>query len=842
MRETIETLDMNFTNQAGGHTATVGTVANAKNIDGTDGLGTVIGNLGEFNEFSNTKIAEKMKNFICVSITNSSDANRDTVTRNYVDRSTLLLESHLVLLRGENAPPEGGSTYDGPVPYFTEVAGSPLKSFKKSGPKKVGHVIYAGSIYNVESAQRFDGVKIKLIYQNKKLVENLCLNSDFASPAYKGSPDLSQYNLSFGYTIADFRTMLEIVGLKVTGLPSDSDILLTESGNLSSVATAIASKLGLFWYVNPENGSINFMNTAVAASIKLDDFSKTADQDVTTSSFTRSLRKNLVVNTYTGSAEKKPDEEEKSFTTEDRPRPVFFKRVMWDRSAAFQKIMTGTELGCFYALYQQNEKTKIKDTFIFFLLFLNRKGLVRKILGLNRDINITNMYPYRFTSLQLRDFYKRDGVDYGTKDNPNKNRGYLLPKATAEAEKSGFRKSNIVDGKNKKLDRFDEKFQYIRLNSVRLDSPFEKKDPDEEDQVDIPNGEIGIKPKRPTDTVLDRFLKAYFSIAGGIYITNSYSKYKAERMDFQNTADLAISGPFKKDETVAEIDELSDLADLMNSINIDPEKTDIETLAKLTRGESVIGNDFYFLGMRPLKQLERVQEDKPINFEDMELVTEFAEFDASPSLKGKEFLGGTEKFMQNSFAKFFQKALIQSRTLFKNAIDFQSKIKCTYLRGKTRVNPIGEEDEEQEDNDVSGSSDDDQALADLFDRYDLKYYCVESPSYDLMNKISHSSSSGSTTDMKLLKAVRGSMAQDSGEQMSSSRTLYGLHLPTFRPTMNSVSVSVTSAGITTSIKESTIKLIPPDQTVLIDRANNALRPDSPISTQISASQKNFMGL
>ena len=63
MRETIETLDMNFTNQAGGHTATVGTVANAKNIDGTDGLGTVIGNLGELNEFSNTKIAEKNEKF-----------------------------------------------------------------------------------------------------------------------------------------------------------------------------------------------------------------------------------------------------------------------------------------------------------------------------------------------------------------------------------------------------------------------------------------------------------------------------------------------------------------------------------------------------------------------------------------------------------------------------------------------------------------------------------------------------------------------------------------------------------------------------------------------------------
>ena len=842
MRETIETLDMNFTNQAGGHSASVGTVTNAKSIDGTDGLGTVIGDLGEFNEFSNEIIAEKMKNFICVSMTNSSDPNRDTIQRNYIDKTTLTLESYLVLVRGQNAPPEGGSSFEGPVPYFTEVAGSPLKPFQKKPPKREGSVIYAGSIYNAESAQRFDGVKMRLIYQGGQLKDKFSLNSDFASATYKGSPDLSQYNLSFGYTISDFKTMLSMVGIRVVGLSGNSDILLTESGTLSAVATSIASKLGFFWYVNPDDGSLRFVNTAAASQIKLRDFSKSSNTNIISSSFTKSLRLDKVVNTYTGSAEKKPDEEEKTATTEDRPRPVFFKRLMWDRNESFRKIMTGIELGCFYALYSQNEKNKIKDTFIFYLLYLNRKELVKKILGLKRNINITNMYPYRFTSLQLRDFYKRDGVNYGTKDNPNFERGYLLPLETAKAEKSGFRKSNIVDGKNKKLDRFDEKFQYIRLNSVRLDSPFEKKDPDEEDQVDIPNGEIGIKPKRPTDTVLDRFLKAYFAVAGGIYITNSYSKYKAERMDFQNTADLAISGPFKKDETVAEIDELSDLADLMNSINIDPEKTDIETLAKLTRGESVIGNDFYFLGMRPLKQLERVQQDKPINFEDLELVTEFAEFDASPSLKGKEFLGGTENFMKNSIEKFFQKALIQSRTLFKNAIDFQSKIKCTYLRGKTRVNPVGEDDEEQEDNAVASSPAEDQQASDLFDRYDLKFYSVESPPHNILNKISHSSASGTTTEMKQLQKVRGNMPKDSGQQMSSSRTLYGLHLPKFTPTMNAVSVSVTSQGITTSIKESTIKLVPPEQTVLTDRANNTLRPDKGIATQISASQKNFMGL
>ena len=45
MKESINSLEMNFSNQAGGHTATVGTILNAKNIDGTEGLGTVIGGI-----------------------------------------------------------------------------------------------------------------------------------------------------------------------------------------------------------------------------------------------------------------------------------------------------------------------------------------------------------------------------------------------------------------------------------------------------------------------------------------------------------------------------------------------------------------------------------------------------------------------------------------------------------------------------------------------------------------------------------------------------------------------------------------------------------------------------
>ena len=55
-KETITKVDLNFTNSGGGHTATVSTVLSARNLDGTEGLGTVIGPLGDVNNFSNDRV------------------------------------------------------------------------------------------------------------------------------------------------------------------------------------------------------------------------------------------------------------------------------------------------------------------------------------------------------------------------------------------------------------------------------------------------------------------------------------------------------------------------------------------------------------------------------------------------------------------------------------------------------------------------------------------------------------------------------------------------------------------------------------------------------------------
>ena len=77
---------------------------------------------------------------------------------------------------------------------------------------------------------------------------------------------------------------------------------------------------------------------------------------------------------------------------------------------------------------------------------------------------------------------------------------------------------------------------------------------------------------------------------------------------------------------------------------------------------------------------------------------------------------------------------------------------------------------------------------------------------------------------------------------SSSRTIYGLNIPEYTPTLNGISISVGANGVTTTINESTIELIPPDQTLLLNRAHEAILAKDGLRGSLSAKQLNFLGL
>ena len=275
--ETITSVDINFSNGAGGHSANVSSNLDVKNSDGSPSLGVVNGEIGSKNYFSQDEINNIMSRFICTSVNKSKSPIGTTVSRRYVDITSLTLKSYLVMVRGLNAPPDNKDSFEGMFPFFSETKGSPLESFPSVKFREMDgkRVLIVGKIYNYESASVLSGLKVSLVYQNKELIDNLSLNRDTVTKAYKDSPNLLNYGLKFGYTLNEYLEMLDYVGVKHKGLEdveNGDTILFQNSGTLSEITSAIASYFGYYYFIDPNTGDLNFIDSRVASDIEITDY------------------------------------------------------------------------------------------------------------------------------------------------------------------------------------------------------------------------------------------------------------------------------------------------------------------------------------------------------------------------------------------------------------------------------------------------------------------------------------------------------------------------------------------------------------------------------------------
>jgi hypothetical protein len=838
MRESITKLDLNFTNAGGGHSASVTSIVDAKNIDSSKGLGIVIGNLGEINSFSNDELQSLMNNYVCTEITTNADPTKKTISRKYIDKVSLILDSFIVLVRGVNCPPDNTLNFNGPFAPFAEVINAPrikgLEPFPSVGPERSGSIIKAGKIYNFETAAKFDGTKISLYYNNRTVKDELCLNLGSVTQKYKSDPDLSQYNFRGGYTLKEFGDIVRLAGIPIVGLPqtqATNGIIFEATGTLGSVISTVASYLGYYWYIDPSTYSIRFINSQQAASLELRDYTNSSSKNIISASFTKSQRSNLIVNTYVGTTEKPQDNSNRSNENDDRPKPVFFKRIPFRKTDVFKDMLGYPEMGIFFGMFNQNENTDVFDKFTYILMHGNKKpkdGEAPTKQRLGRILDFGKLYDYSPFNTEAWHWNGKDGKPsiYGgetkakkvNKDNPTE-----LPK----------------------LDRIDDKFVYKLLKY--------KPTNDEGKQT----GTAKIMP-RPSSSPLYEYLNTYFPLAGGVYITNAYSDYKTARMSFQNTGNMTVLGPFSGDKKVREINDLSMLNDWLQLLTKSKEDKDnpnpqtevtVMDLAEATNGDAKIARSkekaHFFIGIRNIPSLEKKnagedgdEEDQPLNYAPLQENLEF--FEPSNS-KRQFFIGGATEDVGEVFESVYDLAE-KSYKRYQLAIEGKKSIKLKYIRSKTRVNDKDEDGEEAEDDAVAESSDSQQQLNELFDKVEFKSYKVDSPAYNRTNKLTLSSASGSTIEMEKLKQIKGSLVNPNIRPASSSRTLYGLHIPRFTPTINSLSISVGSGGITTTIGESTLSLIPPDQTFSIDSFGNANASKGNIPSTFNASQKNFFKL
>ncbi len=327
-------------------------------------------------------------------------------------------------------------------------------------------------------------------------------------------------------------------------------------------------------------------------------------------------------------------------------------------------------------------------------------------------------------------------------------------------------------------------------------------------------------------------------------------------MSFQNTGNITVLGPFRGDKKVREIDDLSMLNDwiqLLTKAKADKDNAQsdvtIMNLAETTNGDAKVARSkdkaHFFIGIRNIPALEKKnagedgdEEDEPLDYAPLQ---EYLEFHEPTNRKRQLFIGGSKFTNKEIFDHVYDLAK-QSYDKYSDSIVGKKSIKLKYIRSKTRVNDKDEDGEEAEDDAVAESSDAQQQLNELFDKVEFKSYKVDSPPYDRTNRLTLSSASGSTIEMDKLKQIKGSLVNPNIRPSSSSRTLYGLHIPTFTPTINNLSISVGSGGITTTIGESTLSLIPPDQTFSIDSFGNTNSRKGNIPSTFSAAQRNFFKL
>ena len=940
----ITAINLNFSNGQGGHTASVTEVVGAQDPEQVESLGEVVGDLGKRSSFSHDQVDELMKNFILEGTTTSVDPVKTTKTKQYIDETSAKLNNYVVLVRGINAPPRGGPPFEGNLPYFGEVRGSFAPSMGYSGPVKKDYTIIMGNIYNFNTRAQKNGTKISLVYQSKKLVTNLSQNVGVVAAGFLEEPNLGEFSLKYGYTVAEYLQALTEaeVDHEFPAIAGAEDMLFETSGSLASVTSSIAGTFGLYFYIDPTDGILKFINSKEASKLTIEDPTDGSDPDVINASFNQKAIPEAIVNSYAGTGEKP---EPHNPTNNDDPLlfATFFKRVFVEEFDAFKDMnMSWATIGSFFSLFNQDQSPDIFNKFTLICMVLAERGLARGgRVPIKRDgggyradekieqpnppivkrpaVGVNPAEDFDISVFDLMGNVERDDklnltaiehplylpIPANTEtwlwgpipeDKTAQNTTAIWPSRAKDealardiqqieaqqADKSHeFRRTKQVDAKSTNEGEVESAADYFNVNYIKTDTQLAWEARGGKAKFDAmgrlnPTGDKEdaklMAMPMPSESNLYEFLKCFFQIGGGVYVSNGYSRNKSFTMGFENSNNITISGPFSGNKRLRDIEDIEPLNNFFRTMGVNENgRATVRDLAELTNGEAKTVGGFFFIAIRQLAIFEKENDPANVNvFNDKAnynpLATHIEWYHKEGDDEGSgHYLGGA--LIENElFLKYILKNLVKMSI---DAFDVARQVhgqngdkrhlKVYYQRTTMPIEEEDDEDRLDEDDAVAGGGAEGEEV-DLHDKYDSRFYDIVSPEEDPDNPIymkpALSAASGTTLEMKALKNARG---DDAGAAVytlnTSSKTIYGLAIPKaleknrmeeegelyFKPTMTSISISVGNGGIQTTIGESTLKLLPPDQQFIIGQGIESMVSNI-ISSRYGARQKNYLGL
>lgn len=843
--ETIVSLDVNFSNGGGSHSATIKTVLKAKDLSNDEELGSLIGSSSKRTTFSNEKIQALMNNFIEVEKTIFQDGTKKSINRKYQDVTSLKLKSHCFLVRGRDCHPNDKGSTSGSrgsraamrtatggvqwnkspssnpsygfsssntsgageyatIPYFSQLPNSPVtdseQKYPYRSPKLFGSSIIIGNIYNEESSVNTEGKKTSLTYLQQDLKEELSYNVEGVSDFYKKNPDLANYDLKYGYTLSEAKTGFAQAGISIFGLPESSTdkVLFDQSGTLDSVLSSIASKYGYYWYVDPFTmGSVYFVSSEASSQLSVINplsQSGTTQSKYLNASFSENFIKPKIVNAFSSSIEK--NEQTFEFSQGER-----------------------------YSRFHQLDLKKFLSTFgISPSLFKSFYGL---FVSGKFDADTFDTIAIAAQSIT------KDKIDWS--------------KTNGEEEDSWWEDSDTVSD-----------VDFVDFNKVVSGNELRKKVLAENDHpFNLKTGKFieistlaGTTIVRPsTLPIFSALQRMYSLLTNNIYFSDKFSNWKAKRMNW-GSSPMSISGPFALESTgeepavkIKDVDALQSF----NALLVQRSEKDVSLKYAFDKTEAKGIGTHCFIGT--VARNERQVGNKNAKDFDYDLFNELNYIIYTASDNKKTYVGISDK-IRNSIVSLMS----SSGKLANGVMDVKNKsnphtLKAFYTRSKQPTNQKeGEgsrEEEEERSSTQSGLNAIQQRLDEIAERFDIRYYSLNNngASGSPLSPITLDIKNGSISDILALEGSSFPSRMSKAPSLkSSSRTIVGLSLPNvFKVTISSISIQLGESGVTTTIAESTQKLIPPNEQIIIDSNGMSLSSNrNPLA--LSASQKNFLGL
>lgn len=578
----IATLNYNYQPNASPSTATITVISENNKFIEPELL----------SDFTIPNLGIRMK---IVEVQYNDDSNYKTLQIELQDTMSYFLDKEILFVRGIHSSGVAGDITNGNwinypsanLPILAQINRNRLYSqVVSTGINKIRGGVLIGRLRSTLTfetgeedrlgriAEFASGKPQTAIYENGKLIYRDDIK-DYEKKLEEGR--FSTQN-AWGYTIGDFFSALAFLGLKVNGPKSLNNELLffTDSGTLRSVLNSILGKLGLTYYVDPFNNSINLVDnnliTTINKNIKNLYLGNIQSQGATSLNVKKSVKdvagRHFVVKTspldpspLKGGAQdpNRPNDKPRIRTTE-------FKRVFYNKSET--------------PIIDRREKEFISRVAYLYSAGIDESLITNYIFALGKKYDPTNWSDYGEKAVyggkkgEETDLDKTSSIAYDPSGQGPSAWQVLIENNPV----ANFDMNNLASA-------------YPNTRTVRVK--------DEQTDRIVSNIYAAANPDK-----LGSFINDLLVIGAGIYVSRGIASLRnADGWNFINTQGLQIIGPFPSTEKLKNISELTAIQRLFDRVGGNPNLT-IENLVKAAGASKGLSNtSYHFIGLNPVTQI-----------------------------------------------------------------------------------------------------------------------------------------------------------------------------------------------------------------------------------------------